>query len=69
MPLTMMQQGKTGAIQRLICREDQKRHLESLGFVVGENVTVISDLGGNLIVQVKGSRFAISKSMASKIQM
>lgn len=69
MPLTMMQTGKTGSIQKLQCRDEQKRHLESLGFVVGETVTVISDLGGNMIVQVKGSRLAISKSMANKILM
>lgn len=69
MPLTMIQQGNTRAIRKLCCRDEQKRHLENLGFVVGEKVTVISDLGGNLIVQVKGSRFAISKSMANKIYM
>lgn len=69
MPLVMMPQGKSASITRLCCRDEQKRHLENLGFVVGEQVTVISDIGGNLIVQVKGSRFAISKSMATKIMM
>ena len=49
--------------------EETKRHLETLGFVVGGQVTVISSLNGNLIVNVKDSRVAISKEMANKIMI
>jgi ferrous iron transport protein A len=46
-----------------------KRHLEDLGFVAGANVTVVSSLSGNLIVNVKDSRIAISKEMAGKVMV
>ena len=46
-----------------------KQHLENLGFVVGGNVTVITALGGNVIVNVKESRVAISEEMARKIMV
>ena len=46
-----------------------KKHLENLGFVAGGNITIISTLGGNLIVNVKDSRVAISREMAQKIMV
>ena len=46
-----------------------RAHLENLGFVTGGNVTIISTIGGNLIVNVKDSRVAISKEMAKKIMV
>ena len=69
MPLTMARSGEINYIKRVGGNEETKRHLETLGFVVGGAVTVISSLNGNLIVNVKDSRVAISKEMANKIMI
>ena len=69
MPLTMARSGEPNEIKRIGGREDTKRFLENLGFVTGGNVTVISTIGGNLIVNVKESRVAISREMANKIMI
>ena len=69
MPLTMLNAGETNTIKRLGGKEETKRFLENLGFVVGGNVTVVSDTGGNLIVNVKDSRVAIARDMANKIMV
>ena len=67
MPLTMVEPGKPISIQRIGGKEEIKRFLENLGFVVGSDVTIISKIGGNVIVKIKNSRVAISKEMANKI--
>ncbi len=67
MPLFMLHPGVRQSIKQIRGRDDIRRFLESLGFVVGGNVTVISEMGGNIIVNVKDTRIAINKSMASKI--
>ena len=67
MPLTMARPGESNVISRIGGKEDVKRFLESLGFVVGGNVTVVSEIGGNIIVNVKESRVAIGRDMANKI--
>lgn len=69
MPLTMMNTGETNTIKKVGGKEETRRFLENLGFVVGGAVTVISDIGGNLIVNVKDSRVAIGKDMANKIMV
>lgn len=69
MPLTMVNPGEENIIKRIGGKEDTKRFLENLGFVVGGAVTVISDVGGNLIVNVKDSRVAIGKDMANRIMV
>lgn len=69
MPLTMVRSGEINYIKRVGGNEETKRHLETLGFVVGGAVTVISSLNGNLIVNVKDSRVAISREMANKIMV
>lgn len=69
MPLTMADAGRMNQIKRIGGKEETKHFLESLGFVVGGYVTVISDINGNLIVNVKESRVAISKEMANKIMV
>lgn len=69
MPLTMARSGEINYIKRVRGNEETKRHLETLGFVVGGAVTVISSLNGNLIVNVKDSRVAISREMANKIMV
>ena len=67
MPLTMVKTGEANVIKKVGGKEDTKRFLENLGFVKGGIVTVISEIGGNMIVNVKDSRVAIGKDMANKI--
>lgn len=67
MPLTLAEVGEQNVIKRICGRQDIRAHLENLGFVVGSTVTVISAIGGNVIVHVKESRIAISREMAQKI--
>ena len=67
MPLTMTNTGETNIIKKVGGKEETKRFLENLGFVVGGVVTVVSDIGGNLIVNIKDSRVAIGRDMANKI--
>ena len=69
MPLTMMNAGEQCAIKKIGGKAETRNFLEQLGFVVGGAVTVISDTGGNLIVNVKDSRIAIGKDMAAKIMV
>ena len=67
MPLTMANVGETNVIKKIGGKEETRRFLENLGFVVGGVVTVISEVGGNIIVNVKDSRVASGKDMANKI--
>lgn len=67
MPLTMAGTGEKNTIKKIGGREDTRRFLENLGFVAGGTVTVVSEIGGNVIVNVRGSRVAIGRDMASKI--
>lgn len=69
MPLTLANVGEETMIRKVGGKPEVRAHLETLGFVVGGNVTVISTIGGNLIVNVKNSRVAISREMASKIMV
>ena len=68
-PLLMAGVGAQKVIREIHGKEETKHFLESLGFVAGGNVTVISEIGGNMIVNVKDTRVAISKSMAGKIMV
>lgn len=67
MPLTFAKEGEHASIKKVGGKEDTRQFLENLGFVTGADVTVISTAGGNLIVNIKDSRVAIGKDMASKI--
>ncbi len=69
MPLIMAQTGVVQSIKRINGKDDTKRFLENLGFVVGSEVTVISQMEGDVIVKIKEARVAISKSMASRIMV
>ncbi len=69
MPLSMVKEGEANIIRKVGGKEDTKRFLENLGFVTGGTVTVISEMGGNIIVNVKDSRVAIGKDMANKIMV
>ena len=69
MPLTLANIGEENIIKKIGGKPEVKKHLENLGFVVGGTVTVVNTLGGNLIVNVKGSRVAIDEEMARKIMI
>ena len=69
MPLTMVNSGEENEIKRVGGKEETRRFLEILGFVQGAKVTVVSQIGGNVIVNVKESRVAIGKDMANKIMV
>ena len=67
MPLLMARRGETNKISAVHGKDEIKRFLANLGFVEGSAVTVISEIDGNLIVNVKDARIALSKQMAAKI--
>ena len=69
MPLTMTRAGETAAIRSISGMDEVRQHLAELGFVAGSDVTVVSEIGGNLIVQVKDSRIALDKAMANRIMV
>ena len=69
LPLTMLKEGESGVVQRVGGKEETKRFLENLGFVIGAKVTVVAQINGNVIVNIKESRVAIGKDMANKISV
>ena len=69
MPLTLAAVGEENRIKKVGGKPEVRKHLENLGFVAGGNVTVISVLGGNVIVNVKEARVAVSREMAQKIML
>lgn len=69
MPLTLAEVGGGNVIRKIGGRQEVRVHLANLGFVVGGVVTVVSAIGGNVIVNVKGSRIAVSREMAQKIMV
>ena len=69
MPLTMAKEGESNVIKKVGGKEETRKFLENLGFVAGGMVTVVSEIGGNMIVNVKDSRVAIGKDMANKIMV
>ena len=69
MPLTLAAIGEENIIRKVGGKSDMKKHLEDLGFVAGGNVTVVAMMGGSVIVNIKESRIALNKEMASKIMI
>lgn len=69
LPLTMASQGEPVTIKKIGGKQETKKFLETLGFVVGGTITVVSEINGNMIVNVKDSRVAIGKDMANKIMV
>lgn len=67
MLLTMARPGETATIRKITGRDEVRQHLAELGFVVDGSVTVVSEIAGNLIVQVKDSRIALDRTMANRI--
>ena len=69
MPLLYADIGEENIIKKVGGNQEMKKHLQDLGFVLGGNVKVVSEMAGNLIVNVKETRVAISREMAQKIMI
>ena len=69
MPLTMAQPGESSLIKKVGGRPETRKFLESMGFVAGGRVSVITMTGGNVIVEIKGARVAVDSGMAAKIMI
>ena len=69
MPLGLAQPGDTNIIRKITGNDETRQHLANLGFVTGEKVTVITALGGNLILSVKDSRVALDRAMTMRIMV
>ncbi len=69
MPLALADVGENNIVKKIGGKPEVKKHLENLGFVVGGGVTIISRIGGNIIVNVKEARIAISEELAQKIMV
>lgn len=69
MPLTMAKTGDTVTIRKITGKDEVRQHLAELGFVVDGTVTVVSELAGNLILQVKESRIALDKTLANRVMI
>ena len=69
MPLTMAKTGETVTIRKITGKDEVRQHLAELGFVVDSDVTVVSEISGNLILQVKDSRIALDRTMANRIMI
>lgn len=68
-PLAMAKTGDVVTIRKITGKDEVRQHLAELGFVVDETVTVVSEIAGNLILQVKDSRLALDKTMANRIMI
>ncbi len=69
MPLSYCSSGQSVLIRKIGGKDDVKRFLNSLGLIEGEQVTVVSELGGNMIVNVKDTRIALDKALAQRIMI
>lgn len=69
MPLTMAKPGETVTIRKITGRDEVRQHLAELGFVVDGSVTVVSEIAGNLILQVKESRIALDRTLANRVMI
>ena len=67
MPLTMAKAGETVTIKKITGKDEVRQHLAELGFVVESEVTVVNEIAGNLIIQVKESRIALDKTLAMRV--
>ena len=67
MPVAMANIGDVNIIRKITGQDEVRKHLAELGFVVGEKICVVSELGGSLILAVKGSRVALDRGMAMRV--
>ena len=69
MPLTMAKPGETVTIRKITGKDEVRQHLAELGFVVDGSVTLVSEIAGNLILQVKESRIALDRTLANRVMI
>ena len=69
MPLTREKPGETVTIRKITGKDEVRQHLAELGFVVDGSVTVVSEIAGNLILQVKESRIALDRTLANRVMI
>lgn len=69
MPLSFAAIGEKNSIKQIRGKDDTRRFLANLGFVEGADVTIVSELAGNLIIDIKNTRIAIDKFMAGRIMV
>ena len=69
MPLTMAEPGEKVTIRKITGKDEVRQHLAELGFVVDGSVTVVSEIAGNLILQVKESRIALDRTLANRVMI
>ena len=69
MPLTMAKTGETVTIRKITGKDEVRQHLAELGFVVDGSVTVVGEIAGNLILQVKESRIALDRTLANRVMI
>ena len=69
MPLTMAKPGETVTKRKITGKDEVRQHLAELGFVVDGSVTVVSEIAGNLILQVKESRIALDRTLANRVMI
>lgn len=68
-PLTMARMGEKNCIQKITGKDEVRHHLRELGFVVGSEIVVVSEISGNMILSVKDGRIAVDKIMANRIMI
>ena len=69
MPLTLANVGEENMIRKVGGSPEVKKHLENLGFIAGSSVKIVNEIGGNLIVNIKESRVALSRELAGRIMI
>ncbi|MDY5276859.1 MAG: FeoA family protein [Erysipelotrichaceae bacterium] len=69
MPLSFLRKGQVGKVTSIVGNDEIKAHLKDLGFVLGADISVVNELAGNIIVNVKESRVAIDRNLANKIMV
>lgn len=69
MPLSMAPTGVQNIVKRILGKDETRRFLNNLGFVEGSKVCIVSEINGNLIINVKDTRIAVSKEMANRIMV
>ena len=67
MPVSLINSGDTVTIRRITGTDEVRQHLSELGFIVGEEITMVSNNGGNVILQVKDCRVALDRKMAARV--
>ena len=67
MPITMMTPGQISQIRKITGKDEVRRFLSTLGFVEGEYISIVNEMGGNVILNVKGTRVALDKALAQRI--